>query len=134
VESGEEKEMIEPSYIYAFRHAGKILYVGQTVDPETRRFFHRRATASKIRTKLPKGAEFIILRETNTANSFRIERQIICNLKRKGQAALNRNKGCSAGELVGGYRIVNDGLVFASIAQAERFKKGGWPKGRKRKV
>jgi len=110
--------MIERTFIYAFKYNGVILYVGQTVDPQTRRFFHLHATASKLRKKLPRGAEFVILRQTTTDKSFQIERQIITNLRKKGQAKLNRRNACRNGVLVGGYH----GPLFKSLAQSERLK------------
>ncbi len=110
------------AWIYAFTDSitGKILYVGQTGNPSSRKVMHLNHGLHKAELNKP-NVIYRMLRETNGADVSRIEVQVIAALRRRGECRLNRNKGGS-GRMKSDDRIAcSNGLIFSSKSQAGRY-------------
>jgi hypothetical protein len=114
-----QKEMTyfqEPVFIYGFRDGSRIRYIGQTVT-DLRRFDQHKRRNKELAECSP-----FVIRVTDYKNCARIERQIVLNLKRRGQADLNKRipHDYTPEAYANPILWVERNLVFASFEQAAR--------------
>lgn len=106
------------AFLYGFRSGGYWLYIGSTLNPE------RRQAKLRVKYRQLKRAEFQILRSADTAEIGRIEKQVIANLKKRGQAIFNIAVSGSRGlaDEIGYGDIVwlETGMRFSGIQAAAR--------------
>lgn len=116
---------ISQAYVYGFRSGGHWLYVGSTLDPESRRKKLGR------RYKPLRKAEFTVIRSAPLVEISRIEKQIICNLKKRGQCVFNltRSGARPADPIIGTgvYLWLETGLRFGSYREIDRAFEVGSP-------
>jgi predicted GIY-YIG superfamily endonuclease len=115
----------EAVFVYAFRDraSGEFLYVGQAVDPNRRRREHETGKNAQF-AAMPLKPEFVILRRSNYRHVSRIEAQIICSLRKRGQCRLDRNDGLPAARkpIFPTYPVywIEGGLTFTGPCHAAR--------------
>lgn len=103
--------------IYCWEARGKIVYIGQTIEPVVREDHHRRFGHLRKRLKRIR-ATFRVLRWTDDKNSARLESQVIVALKRRGEAKYNKRVKC-VNPRREGFRVrwIQGNREFASIKE-----------------
>lgn len=102
------------SNIYAIIRDGVVLYVGQSVDPVSRRNHHRYKAEFA-------GASFVVLCSVTLARAMDVEAEIIADFKSIGQCTLNKIKR-SPMPSVHGRRVMCEGVVYPSAIACARAK------------
>lgn len=108
---------LSKAYVYGFRLGGHWLYVGSTLDPDSRR--------QKLvkRYKHLRSADFLIIRPAPLSQVSRIEKQVICSLKNRGQCVFNlARSGARPCDVpgAGAFLWLETGLRFESYREIDR--------------